>query len=183
MRLFPDAVKTMSRVHFMACVVLRGINKTAWGAKLILTTDLANPVSFASLSHLMMAQHCHLCFNVCFGPPAMFVAWQSNIIICIRISLQYNKHHTHTVYVAQNFGTVIFCIISLPVHFSAKDLLASSTVLKKSSDTTLICEIGDYFLLEKALCKHQVVIQLLKFLSSSNMNYDSRKWDSFKYFQ
>ena len=46
-----------------------GINKTAWGAKLILTADLAYPVSCASLGHLLMAQHCHLCLNVCFCPP------------------------------------------------------------------------------------------------------------------
>ena len=48
---------------------LRGINKTAWGAKLILTVDLAYPVSCASLGHLLMVQHCHLCLNVCFCPP------------------------------------------------------------------------------------------------------------------
>ena len=34
---FLQCYKT-TRVHFMACV---GINKTAWGAKLILTADLA----------------------------------------------------------------------------------------------------------------------------------------------
>ena len=48
---------------------LRGINKTAWGAKPILTADLAYPVSCASLGHLLMAQHCHLCLNACFSPP------------------------------------------------------------------------------------------------------------------
>ena len=42
---------------------LRGINKAAWGAKLILTVDLAFPVSCASLGHLLMAQHCHLCMS------------------------------------------------------------------------------------------------------------------------
>ena len=50
----------------MACVALRGINKTAWDAKLILTADLANPVSCASLGHL---QHCHFCLIVCFSLP------------------------------------------------------------------------------------------------------------------
>ena len=30
----------------------RGINKTAWGAKLILMADLPYPVSYASLGHL-----------------------------------------------------------------------------------------------------------------------------------
>ena len=48
---------------------LKGINKTAWGAKLILTADLAFSVSCASLGHLLMAQHYHLCLNVCFSPP------------------------------------------------------------------------------------------------------------------
>ena len=53
----------------MAYVALRGINKTAWGAKLILTADLASPVSCTSLSHLLMAQHCHLCLSVYFSLP------------------------------------------------------------------------------------------------------------------
>ena len=48
---------------------LRGINKTAWGAKLILTADLVYQVSCARLGHPLMAQHCHLCLNVCFSPP------------------------------------------------------------------------------------------------------------------
>jgi len=48
---------------------LRGINKIACCAKLILTADLAYPVSCASLGHLRMAQHCHLSLNICFSPP------------------------------------------------------------------------------------------------------------------
>ena len=52
----------------MACVDLRGINKTAWGAKLVLTADLAYPVSCASLGHLQMAQHYRLCLNACLNP-------------------------------------------------------------------------------------------------------------------
>ena len=48
---------------------LRGINKTAWGAKLILTADLVYQVSCARLGHPLMAQHCHLYLNVCFNPP------------------------------------------------------------------------------------------------------------------
>ena len=48
---------------------LRGINKTAWDAKLILTADLVYQVSCARLGHLLMAQHCHLCLNACFNPP------------------------------------------------------------------------------------------------------------------
>ena len=47
--------------------MLRGINKTAWGAKLILMADLVYRVSCASLGHLLqMVQHCQLCLNVCF---------------------------------------------------------------------------------------------------------------------
>ena len=48
---------------------LRGTNKTAWAAKLILTADLAFPVSCASMAHLLMAQHCPFCLNAYFGPP------------------------------------------------------------------------------------------------------------------
>ena len=55
-----------TRVYFLACV---GINKTSWGAKLILTADLVHHLSCASLGHLLMAQHCHFCLNVCFSPP------------------------------------------------------------------------------------------------------------------
>ena len=48
---------------------LRGINKTAWGAKLILTADLAYMVSCAGLGHLLMLKHCPLSLNVFFTPP------------------------------------------------------------------------------------------------------------------
>ena len=48
---------------------LRGINKTAWGAKLILTADLAYPVNCVSLGHLLIEQHCRLCLNICFILP------------------------------------------------------------------------------------------------------------------
>ena len=56
----------------MACAAPEGhqVNKTAWGAKLILTADLVYQVSCARLGHPLMAraQHCHLCLNVCFSP-------------------------------------------------------------------------------------------------------------------
>ena len=40
----------------MACVVpVWGIDKTAWAAKLILSADLAYPMSLASQDHLLMA--------------------------------------------------------------------------------------------------------------------------------
>ena len=55
----------------MACVAPERHNKTAWDAKLILIADLAYPVNCASLGHLLMAQHYHLCLNVCFNPPTV----------------------------------------------------------------------------------------------------------------
>ena len=67
-RLFPDAVKPRGCISWPVWP-LRGINKTAWGAKLILTADLAYPVGCASLGRLLTAQHCHLCLNVCFSLP------------------------------------------------------------------------------------------------------------------
>ena len=67
-RLFFDAVKPRWCISWPVGP-LRGINKTAWGAKLLLTADLVCPLSCASLGHLLMAQHCHLCLNVCFSLP------------------------------------------------------------------------------------------------------------------
>ena len=66
-QLFSDAV--IHEGAFPGLWPLRGINKTAWGAKLILTADLAYPVSCAGLGHLLMAKHCPLSLNVCFTPP------------------------------------------------------------------------------------------------------------------
>ena len=66
-QLFSDVVKPRGCTSRLVWP-LRGINKTAWGAKLILTDDLAYPVSCASMGHLLMAQHCPLCLNVCFNP-------------------------------------------------------------------------------------------------------------------
>ena len=68
-RLFSDAVKPRGSISWPVWY-LRGINKTAWGAKLILTAGLAYPVSCAILGRLLMAQHCHLCLSVCFSPPS-----------------------------------------------------------------------------------------------------------------
>ena len=67
-RLFSDDAKPQGCISWPVRP-LRGINKTAWGAKLILTADLVYQVSCARLGHPLMAQHCHLCLNVCFGPP------------------------------------------------------------------------------------------------------------------
>ena len=67
-RLFSDAVKPWGCILWPLWP-LRGINETAWGAKLILTADRAYPGSHASLGHLLMEQHCHFCWNVCFSLP------------------------------------------------------------------------------------------------------------------
>ena len=66
--LFCDAVKPQGYILWPVWP-LRGINKTAWGAKLILTADLVYHFSCASLGHLLMAQHCHFCLNACFSLP------------------------------------------------------------------------------------------------------------------
>ena len=67
-QLYSDAVKPRGCISWPVWP-LRGINKTVWGAKLTLAADLASPVSCASLGHLLMAWHCHLCLNACFTPP------------------------------------------------------------------------------------------------------------------
>ena len=67
-RLFSDDAKPRGYILWPVRP-LRGINKTAWGAKLILTAGLVYQVSCARLGHPLMAQHCHLCLNVCFSPP------------------------------------------------------------------------------------------------------------------
>ena len=67
-RLFSDNAKPRRCISWPVRP-LRGINKTARGAKLILTADLVYQVSCARLGHPLMAQHCHLCLNVCFSPP------------------------------------------------------------------------------------------------------------------
>ena len=66
--LFSDAFKPRGCISCPMCPQ-RSINKTAWGAKLILTAGLAFSVSCASMGHLLMAQRCPLCLNVCFSPP------------------------------------------------------------------------------------------------------------------
>ena len=66
--LFSDAVKPRGYISWPVWP-LKGINKTAYGAKLILTADLAYHVSCASLGHLLMVQNCHLCLSVSFSPP------------------------------------------------------------------------------------------------------------------
>ena len=67
-RLFCDAVKPRGYISWPVWP-LRGIKKTAWGAKLILTADLIHHSSCASLGLLLMARHCHLYLNVYFSPP------------------------------------------------------------------------------------------------------------------
>ena len=68
--LFSDAIKPRGCILWPVWP-LRGINKTAWGAKLILTAGLAYPVSCTNLGDLLMAQHCHLCLSVCFSLPTV----------------------------------------------------------------------------------------------------------------
>ena len=67
-QLFSDAVKPRGCISWPIWP-LRGTNKAARGAKLILTADLASPVSCARLGHLLMAQHCHLCLSACLRLP------------------------------------------------------------------------------------------------------------------
>ena len=69
-QLFSEAVKPGGCLSWPLWP-LRGINKTAWGAKLIVTAGLAYPVSCASLAmgHLLMAKHCPLSLKVCFTLP------------------------------------------------------------------------------------------------------------------
>ena len=67
-QLFSDAVKPLGCLSWPLWP-LRGNNKTAWGAKLILTADLAYPVSCAGLGHLLMENHCPLSLNVYFTLP------------------------------------------------------------------------------------------------------------------
>ena len=67
-RLFSDDAKPRGCILWPVWL-LRDINKTAWGAKLILTADWIYQVSCARLGHPLMAQHCHLCLNACFNPP------------------------------------------------------------------------------------------------------------------
>ena len=66
--LFSDAVKPQGCISWPVWS-LKDINKTAWGAKLVLTADLACPESCACLGHLLMGQHCHFRLNACFSPP------------------------------------------------------------------------------------------------------------------
>ena len=54
------------RIHFLA---LRGINRTAWGTKLLHTAVSASLVDCISLCHILKAQHCFLGLNGCFNPP------------------------------------------------------------------------------------------------------------------
>ena len=66
-RLFCDTVKSQGCISWPVWS-LRGINKTVWSAKLILTADLVYHWSYASLGHLLVVQHCHFSLNACFSP-------------------------------------------------------------------------------------------------------------------
>ena len=58
-----------TRVHFM---VLGGINRTAWGTRLLLMPVLASFVDCISLCHTLKAQHCSSSLNGCFNQPSAF---------------------------------------------------------------------------------------------------------------
>ena len=51
-------------------MVLGGINRTAWGTKLLLMPVLASFVDYISLCHKLKAQHCSLSLSGCFNPPS-----------------------------------------------------------------------------------------------------------------
>ena len=51
-------------------MALEGINRTAWGTRLLLTAVLASLVDSASLCPILRAQHCCLSPNGCFNPPS-----------------------------------------------------------------------------------------------------------------
>ena len=63
---FNQCCKT-TRMHFSA---LRGINRTAWGTKLLLTAVLAPHLDCTSSGPIVKAQHCCLSLNGCFSPPS-----------------------------------------------------------------------------------------------------------------
>ena len=51
-------------------MALEGINRTAWGTRLLLTAVLASLVDSTSLCPILRAQHCCLSPNGCFNPPS-----------------------------------------------------------------------------------------------------------------
>ena len=76
---FSDVVKPRDCISWPIWL-LRGINKTAWDAKLTLTAELAYPVSYASLGHLLMAQYCCM-LNVCLTHLQLFTCPTSHPIL------------------------------------------------------------------------------------------------------
>ena len=58
-----------TRMNFSA---LRGINRTGWGTKLLLTAVLAHPVDCISSGLMLNAQHCCSSPNGCFSLPSDF---------------------------------------------------------------------------------------------------------------
>ena len=56
-----------TRVHL---IVLGGINRAAWGTKLLLTAALASLMNCISLCHILKAYHCSLSLCGCVHPPA-----------------------------------------------------------------------------------------------------------------
>ena len=64
-RLFADAVKPRRCISWSW-----GVNRTAWGTKLLLTAVWASLVDCTSPSHLLKAHHCSLSPNGCFTSPS-----------------------------------------------------------------------------------------------------------------
>ena len=54
------------RAHF---IPLKGINRTVWGAKLLLTAVLAYPMDYTSICYILKAKRCFFCPNGCFNFP------------------------------------------------------------------------------------------------------------------
>ena len=54
-------------MHFL---VLRGINRSEWDTKLLLTAVLASLVDCISLYHILKVRYCCLSPNGCFNPPS-----------------------------------------------------------------------------------------------------------------
>ena len=108
--LFCDALKPRGCISLLVWP-LRGINKTAWGTKLILTADLVYHSNCASLGHLLMAQHCHFCSNVCFEGINK-TAWGAKLILMADLVYHLSCASLGHLLIAQH------CHLSLNVCFS-----------------------------------------------------------------
>ena len=67
-------------------MVLRGINRTVWGTRLLLTPVLASFVDCISLCHKLKAQHCSLSLSGCFNPETGMQYFHSPMFFLLRVS-------------------------------------------------------------------------------------------------